>query len=299
MGMERSVDGRAVVVLIGVLAGLLVMSAASAQDAAPKASATNGPENVYALTAADDLLRFDGDNPQAVDRDSITGLVGGESLVGIDFRPSSQTPGLQGELYGIGGRGGIYVINEENGTAERTGTLVATNGDRVALRGNNFGIDFNPTVDRLRIVSDADQNLRVNVDTGETTVDPDIRYGNRASDADTTGVAYTNSRPAAFGDSTRLFYAETMRDRLATTEDANSGVITSVGGFGVATRPMAGFDVVTRDSRNAAYGALRPEGSSGAVFYNIDRSSGQARRIGVIAAGQAMVEGIAIPIGQR
>jgi hypothetical protein len=36
----------------------------------------------------------------------------------------------------------------------------------VPLDGTFFGVDFNPTVDRLRVISDTGQNLRVNVDTG-------------------------------------------------------------------------------------------------------------------------------------
>ena len=35
-----------------------------------------------------------------------------------------------------------------------------------ALSGTAFGFDFNPTVDRIRVVSDTGQNLRLNPDTG-------------------------------------------------------------------------------------------------------------------------------------
>ena len=34
------------------------------------------------------------------------------------------------------------------------------------LAGSDFGFDFNPTVDRIRLISDADQNLRLNPMTG-------------------------------------------------------------------------------------------------------------------------------------
>lgn len=296
MGIKGRVDGRSAFALVaGLVVALmvaLVAPGASAQSVAPQASGTNGPERVYALTAAEDLLRFDGDRPGEVTRQRITGLREGDSLVGIDFRAAN------GRLYGLGERGGVYVVDESSATARRISTLRTADGDRVDLRGGDFGIDFNPTVDRLRVVSDEDQNLRVNVETGETTVDPDIRYNSRRTDANTTAVAYTNSRPGAFGGSTRLFYAEANRDVLATSDDPNAGVISPVGRFGFAVEEMAGLDVVTRGSANAAYAALKPEGSSGAGFYNVDRSTGEARRIGTIAEGRAMVEGIAIPINQ-
>jgi hypothetical protein len=35
-----------------------------------------------------------------------------------------------------------------------------------SLNGSSFGFDFNPTVDRIRVQSDADQNLRLNPATG-------------------------------------------------------------------------------------------------------------------------------------
>jgi hypothetical protein len=34
------------------------------------------------------------------------------------------------------------------------------------LAGTSFGFDFNPTVDRIRLVSDSGQNLRLNPNSG-------------------------------------------------------------------------------------------------------------------------------------
>ena len=42
-----------------------------------------------------------------------------------------------------------------------------------ARRHATFGVDFNPVPDRLRVVSNTGQNLRINVDTGATTTDTD------------------------------------------------------------------------------------------------------------------------------
>ncbi len=39
------------------------------------------------------------------------------------------------------------------------------------LSGTEFGIDFNPLADRLRVVSDTGQNLRIDVDSGATITD--------------------------------------------------------------------------------------------------------------------------------
>ena len=213
MTMNRYVDGRVFVALLGLLAGLLLVAVLAArdvraQDLAPKAEGRNGPETVYALTKGDDLLRFDGDEPGKIGKRIPVRGLGGESLVGVDFRPAN------GQLYGIGRAGTVYMVGEDSGQATRTGTLMTEDGQRVALRGQNFGVDFNPTVDRLRVVSDADQNLRVNVGTGETIVDPDLRYGGSGTDPRTTAVAYENNRPGAFGGATEIYYLETKRDNI-------------------------------------------------------------------------------------
>ena len=57
------------------------------------------------------------------------------------------------------------------------------------LSGTAFGVDFNPMADRLRIVSDTEQNLRANVDTGATTTDATLNRGAFA----VTAAAYTNN----------------------------------------------------------------------------------------------------------
>lgn len=148
------------------LAGLLTVAGpGSAGIMAPTA-----PEEVYALTNKDRLLQFDGNEPNViVDNKRITGLNGNESLVGIDFRPtidpaSDDPDNGEGALYGIGTKSNVYIIDEDSGAAEKVTKLQNDSGNRIALEGNNFGVDFNPTVDRLRIVSNTEQNLRANVD---------------------------------------------------------------------------------------------------------------------------------------
>ena len=59
----------------------------------------------------------------------------------------------------------MYAVSEINAQAVKKSQM------GVALAGASFGVDFNPTVDGLRVVSDTGQNLRVNVDNGMTNVD--------------------------------------------------------------------------------------------------------------------------------
>ncbi len=315
----------ALVALLGGLVGLLALSSsgALAQDQDATADAKNAPERVFALTAGDHLLRFDGDNPGRTSKKDIRGLRNGESLVGIDFRPSAQPPAAaqQGALYAIGDRGYVYTIDRMTAVATR-GARITADGQPFELTGRFFGIDFNPTVDRLRIVSDANQNLRVNVDTGAladfdpntpgTQPDRDLQYAagdpNAGTDPNVTGVAYRNSQPAAFNipggpvNTTELYDIDARTDDMSEQDPPNNGTLVTEGPLGVNTNRLVGFDIVTRGDSPAGdrgFAALQRRGSGSSSFYGVNLDTGKATRIGTIGGGNANVEGLAIPIGQR
>lgn len=301
------------ILALGLLVGMsMVLWTASRASAAP-----NGPEKVFVLTTSDNLLRFDGDDPKMVNRKKITGLVGGESLVGIDFRPSAQPPSTeQGTLYGIGDQSYIYTIDQMTAVATR-GAQITADGAPVALRGTSFGIDFNPTVDRLRIVSNANQNLRVNVDTGAladfdpntpgTQPDGDLQYAagdpNAGTDPDVTGAAYRNSRPAAFGTTnTELYDIDPATNDMSEQTPPNNGTLVTEGMLGRNVKRFSGFDIVTRRTSpdgDEGYAALQPMMNSSSMFYRVNLNNGRIAQIGRIGGSGTDVEGLAIPIGQR
>jgi hypothetical protein len=121
--------------------------------------------DIVGLTATGRLVCFEENGARRANViGRISGLPTDSKLVGIDYRPAT------GALYGLGDRGGVYVVNPMSGRARLRARL------NVALEGTQFGVDFNPTVDRLRIVSDTGQKLRANVDDGTTTEDSDLNY---------------------------------------------------------------------------------------------------------------------------
>ncbi len=124
-------------------------------------------EMLLALTQGNQLVSFDSGNTAATTTVGINGLLAGDLLTGIDARPANNT------LFGLavnGTTGRLYNIDRVTGLASLAATL------DTAVNGNFFGVDFNPAVDRLRIVSDTGQNLRVNVDTGATLVDGTLQF---------------------------------------------------------------------------------------------------------------------------
>ena len=124
--------------------------------------------------------------PGTLDTDvAITGVPGGETIVGADFRPAT------GQLLALTDMGRMLRIDTATGAATTVSAFAADAADTTtpytALSGMAFGVDFNPTVDRLRTVSDTGLNLRSNVDTGATTTDGAL---NRAPFAVTAGGLY-------------------------------------------------------------------------------------------------------------
>lgn len=122
--------------------------------------------DTVALTASSKLMSFNRAAPgTTVGTVTESGLASGETLLGIDYRP------VDGQLYGVGSSGKSYTVDPATGAATVKATLVAAAGDDnpfSALAGTDFGVDFNPAADRLRVVSKNGQILRINVDTGDT-----------------------------------------------------------------------------------------------------------------------------------
>ena len=112
-------------------------------------------QEFYGITANNVLVKYNANAPQtAIVQVSVTGLQAGENLLSIDFRPAT------GQLYGIGNTNRLYIINTETGVARAIGTGPFTPGINNAIAS----MDFNPTVDRIRVVSYAGQNFRLNPD---------------------------------------------------------------------------------------------------------------------------------------
>src|SRR5689334_6868120 len=244
--------------------GLFALTAASALAAPGVASAA---EAFYGVTQDNRLVTFQSDNVTNVEPShAITGLPGGENIVGLDVRP------LDGQLYALGKTSRLYVINPRTGAARQAGATPFI----PALAGASFGFDFNPTVDRIRVTSDAEQNLRLNPDNGTVAaVDTNLAYAAGDPGAGTNpsvaGSAYTNSFAGAT--STTLFDIDNARHALVTQNPPNDGTLTTVGALGTTNNAVA-FDI---GDGNIAYAVLTEERGQG--LYRIDLSNGHATRL--------------------
>lgn len=240
--------------------------------------------DTIALTSAGRVISFNrtvGTDTKASSNLPLTGLASGETLVGMDYRPSNS------KLYAVSDKGNLYTLDPSLGQVTLLGALkaAATNPATTctpavtaftALSGTEFGVDVNPVVDRLRVVSDNGQNLRINMDTQEVIVDCKISISGGTPAP--TAVAYTNSAAGTTPTSTQLFYVDAKTDMLYTVDTANNGtantgVIKAVGALGADVGAVNGFDIDGKNG-NKAYAGFTVGGQ--VRLYTIDLTSGAA-----------------------
>jgi hypothetical protein len=239
------------------------------------------PAILYAITNANHLIEFDSATPDTLLHDTpVTGLGAGESVVGMDFRPATS------QLYlltkNAGGVGALYTVNLQTAAATFLIAITADPADVTSpyttLNGSSFGVDFNPVPDRLRVVSDTGQNLRINPGTGLVITDADLNPGTPTVAA----AAYLNSFPGAT--LTTLYDIDANTDELLIQNPPNSGTLTSVGALGVNTDGTVGFDI--GGPNNDAFAALRVGGAT--QLHRINLDTGAATLVGAIGDGSAL-----------
>lgn len=253
-------------------------------------AATGRSETVVALTSSNRLLFFDSATPGTVTKSFTITTAGNEALVAIDFRPAT------GDLYAIATSGRLYVLNLTTNAASIPPAAPAT------LAGTRFGFDFNPTVDRIRVTSDTEQNIRLNPDDG-SLVNTDTNLAYAAGDAhaganpNVVGSAYTNNFAGAT--TTILYDIDSALDTLVYQDPANAGSLHTVGNLGVDTSDNVGFDI--SQGTGTAYASLTVGGTTN--LYTINLASGAATLVGAIGnttslAGDTVVD-ISVPTATR
>lgn len=257
---------------------------AGASTPAPGVPAT--PGDVFALVAGNKLVSFNRDSPGTVRTTAtVSGLQAGENLLGIDYRPAD------GRLYGVGSTGRLYTIDTGSGVATLKATLAADAADTsapfTALAGTDFGVDFNPVADRLRIVGNTGQSLRINVDTGATTTDGAINGG--AATTQVTASAYTNS--FAGTGTTTLYALDTATDTLYVQNPPNNGTLAMPVPLGIDAGGANGFDIDART--NTGYVVATVGGVRNLYSINLAATSNAATLVGALA-GSDDIRGIAL-----
>jgi hypothetical protein len=217
----------------------------------------------------------------------ITGLVAGQTLVGIDFRTN-------GALYGLGvndttDTATLYTISLLTGVA----TIVGSPASLGVLPASGYGFDFNPVVDVIRVTTESGRNFRINPNTGAlVATDTAIAI---------SGLAYTNNETNN-GGVTTLYTLDSLNDRLMIATNPNGGILNPVGPVGVFFSNANGFDIApgvdtlvanSGVSSGSGLALLTIEGTVTVQLYSINLATGAGTLIGTFPNG-VPVSGLAI-----
>ncbi len=233
-------------------------------------------DQLAGIAANGKLVFFRSNDPATATSIKVKGLQKKEKLLAIDVRP------LNGQLYGLGSTSRIYTINRTTGQATAVAGPFAP-----LLAGESFAFDFNPVVDRIRIISDAGQNLRVHPDTGAVVaVDAGLAYAggdpNFATIPGVVACAYDNNDNIVETPTT-LFNIDATRDILVVQNPPNAGTLNTVGGLGVDITTVAGFDI---------------SGATGTAYAGLVVKDGSKKRLRTTLFTINLATGTATPLGR-
>ena len=251
--------------------GQLGTTPAGPDDETTIADSDPGPSVGQIMWGVDDrnhLLRFGTGSLDQVAVKAITGLVDGDRVLDIDFRPAS------GVLFALGSLNRIYTLD----TTTAAATVVGDAPFMTPAVGQGHGIDFNPVADKLRVHTDVDVNLRIDPLTGAATMDAPIAFAdgdpNVGQSPNLVGNAYTNNA------TTVLYAIDSTRDLLVMLPAPNDGTVKTVGALGVDTEGFVGFDIRGADAAKQVFATMRVGGRTG--LYSLDLVTGAAKLMGEI-----------------
>lgn len=251
------------------------------------------------ITTNNQLVTFNLANPGTLASSMpITGMQGGEMPAGLDIRPSNQT------AYILSSAARVYTLNQTTAMATLTGALMPANvvGNTFSqLLGGNFGTDFSPPADALRVYTDAEQNVAVLADSGGAIQATSLTRANGDINAGTApdifAIAYTNNYANATA--TVLYSLDVTTNSLVATNPANGGVLNTVGRL-TATSTAASFTStgglgIVGGDNGLALAALQPLNTNQSTLYTVNLQSGLLTPIGAIGpAGTQPLVGFTI-----
>jgi len=246
-------------------------------------------ETVYGITSNQYLITFDSEAPEVVRTHvAISGITAGQVIAGLDVRPAT------GELYALGynsmnGEAQLYTINPTSGATASVAMPVT-----LATGMSNIGFDFNPTVDRIRVVSSTGNNYRLHPTTGAIAA-TDMNLAFAATDPNSAqtpaigSAAYTNS----FGGSnnTKLFVYDDALNILALQNPPNNGTLNTIGSSMLmqnGTDVTSDLDIFYNHDDHTNHAFLISNSMAFDMFYSLNTSTGAVTSVGSIGNGIAV-----------
>ncbi|UOQ65224.1 DUF4394 domain-containing protein [Hymenobacter volaticus] len=297
----------------GLALGALLTSAVALPTAA---------QTIYGLsgtTTASTLVSFSATAPGTLlGTLPITGVTPGQTIVGMDFRPNT------GQLFAMGYDGTTTGANSQLYTLDLTTGVATSVAPAIRLElgdpSARIGFDFNPTVDRIRVVSSTPvaagnmttrNNYRLNPNNGAiAATDTNLAYAttdpNTGNTPSVGAVAYTNSYIGSTA--TVLYDIDEAASRLLTQNPPNNGTLNTIGTLSTSTTgnsQSTDFDIYynTTTGANTAYLSASIAGIAtfSATLYTLSlptapTASVSTTSVGAIGDGLIDVRDIAVQI---
>ena len=262
---------------------------------------------VISLTAdGTNLVRFNTATPGtsttvALD---LASVVAGETIVGDRLPSADRRSSMLSAVNATANTGTLYLVDPQNGAvslaAAGTASAITFAGDGLPGPGDaGYGMDFNPTVDRIRITTDTGLNFRINPTTGlpaAATTDGDINGHPPGVHRRFRHRLHEQLRPIAVRRRDHALHAGFHQQHAVHPESANNGTQTSgcavtLGGSPLDFTSVNGFDIpagvsVTTSNTVASgfgYAALTVGGVGN--LYQIDLATGAATNLGALPVG--------------
>ncbi len=289
---------------LSLIAAVSLLAACTTPPREPEAVGPLAKEEIVAVTSGNQLLRFNAGQPQNVrDRRPLTGLRASERIVGIDFRVA------KGELYAlgaVGAAGQLYRIDMAQARALPVGTglTLPTSGDETS----EWGFDFNPTVDRIRVVNNTGANLRLHPDTGAQVdgdasqpglqADGKLLYddgdlaASRAPAIVAAGYTYNKTDDKittnyALDGAAGTLVHQGSKEGAQPALSPNTGRLFTVGHLGLGPFAHATLDI--SDLSPTAYSGVHAKAAKATRWYRVDLGTGRASFIGTVGGGETLV----------
>ncbi len=271
------------------------------------------------------IARFNSASPSTVTTQGLAAVGAGETLVAIARRPQT------GQFFGLGvdpaaNDATLYIVDPQVGSVTAVGSggsvSFTTDGttpvDLPDPAVTSYGMDFNPTVDRIRVVTTTGLNFRLNPNTGGpvdgnngginvTGTNPDGAVnGLPGGSFGLSAAAYTNSfgQPLTGGVTTQ-YTLDPNSNALFIQNPPNAGTQTTqkpitLGGSPLDFGGRSGFDIASdvaiTSSGAAATGKAFAGFTIGGItgLYSVDLATGAATNAGTIGTGTLAVHSLSI-----
>lgn len=241
------------------------------------------PANVLTGINAIGFINADAPATTLENLGTLTGVVMGDQLVSVDRRPQN------GFLYALGYNAAaaslrVYVVHPDALVATPLGQPIVAMAPANPIGGGSistrFEMDFNPAVDRLRVVSTMGENYRINPNNGALVMrDGDTNIANVLTPVAAT--AYTNSAPN-LGITTQYTVTEGAQGSLYIQNPPNNGTLTDAKVLSPAVASILGFDIAAGVNATAsnqpvmglAYALIKSNSASAESIARINLNTG-------------------------